>query len=368
MMSFRSFFVSLASFISATCITILIWALALQTSIFNESVVKQGLSDSGVYNTFTTGLSEILQTQAAAQAETILTSDALADALTNTYTSDYIQTQAEAVLDSTYSWIDGDSSEINFNIPVDENRDVLVNELATQIEPELGQLQTCTALSQVSTQNLCIPANMTSEEFAKTLAAQAINSSGFASEPITSDSLNISSESSPFAQLPQYLTILRWSVIILAALAVVSYIVMLVISTEKIKSTSIFGRKLFTGALVPFCFGVAMFWLGSLPDGLPGMETSEISMANVVIPIMQLLLKLVGLQLLIFGGIFTAAGIAIWAGFNAWFKKNNEGQGKKMTQQKAEARVNSSEKPSTTNDNDSLDDASKKQTPPTTSQ
>lgn len=325
MKSFRSFWVAFAGFISTTCIVILIWTLALLMSVFNESAVKQGLSDSGIYDSFMSELSKTLQTQTSTQTESILTSDALANALANTYSSDYIQSQTETIIDSTYNWANGTSSEISFTIPVNEQRDTLIQELATAIEPAISQLQTCTALNQASAQSsACLPSNMTSEEFAKSLATQAISGSDFASTPISSDSLNVNSASSPLAQLPQYFQILRWSTIILAALAVAAFAIMLIVSTEKIKTMALFGRRLFFGALIPLCFGAAMYWLGSQASGLPGLDSSTISMAAIVVPLMQKFLQLIGLQLIIFGGAFTAIGLAIWIGFKVWISKKNK--------------------------------------------
>lgn len=318
---FRSFSVSFAGFISATCIFLLIWLLALQTSIFNQAAVKQGVSDANVYSTFIPELSKTIQTQASGQTTNILTSDALATALNNTFNSTYIKTQTESIIDSSYSWINGSASEISFSIPVNENRETLIQELAKVIEPTVNELPVCTALNQASTKSIiCRPSNKTNAEFATNLAEQAIDSSNITSAPITSASFSPNTNNSFLSQLPFYYQATKWLSIILAVVAVVFFGIMLFASTEKFRSLANFGRKLFFGSLIPLCFGGAMFWLGSQSNGLPGLDQSTITMADVVVPLMQKLLQLIGSQLLIFSGAVLIISLAMWIGFKVVHK------------------------------------------------
>lgn len=332
---FRSFSVSFASFISATCIVLLIWLLALQTSIFNQAAVKQGIADANVYNAFIPELSKTIQTQSSGQTTNILTSDALATALKNTFNSAYIKTQTESIIDSSYNWINGTTSEISFNIPVNKNRETLIQELAKVIEPTVNELPTCSALSQTSIQSItCRPSSKTGSEFATNLATQAVDSLGMLSAPITSTNLGSNTGNSFLSQLPFYYQVTKWLSAALAIIAVVFFGMMLLVSTEKARSLANFGRKLFFGSLIPLCFGGAMFWLGSQSNGLPGLDQSTIAMADVVVPLMQKLLQLIGGQLLFFGGTVAIISLAMWIGFKAVHKNKTNVKPEPATEQK----------------------------------
>lgn len=109
------------------------------------------------------------------------------EALQAVITPQFIQSQAEIVVEATYDWLEGTTDKPSFTLNIDNQREELINELSMLAVEELEALPTCNSFEQLQINaNLdnptCIPPNFNPQQTRETFAQELRSSPDFFGE------------------------------------------------------------------------------------------------------------------------------------------------------------------------------------------
>lgn len=122
----------------------------------NAGPLKAAIRESGLYET---GLGEALkqsQKENVGQAQEGIPIDRpeVQEIVKQAFPPQYLQTQTEKVIDSTYSWLHGDTPTLSFTINTGEAKTRLADGMGKYVENRLNSLPVCTAADlQTATAN-----------------------------------------------------------------------------------------------------------------------------------------------------------------------------------------------------------------------
>ncbi len=334
----RTLTVGLATFVCIVAVSGLVYLLTLNTTIMDRTVVKGWLSESKIYDgklveafVQATGTSDVKSASLQSQGQLAASSDMIEAALSNTFTPQFVQTQTESTIDSAYDWIDGKQATFTFSIPVDQQRNTLIQQLATAIEPQVASLPVCTAaLAKAGT--ACRPSNLTVTQMASQLASTNVASSDLFTAPLTNESFAKynqatpqSPQSSPLTQLPAVRSGITTALIVLPFLIIASIaiIVGLTPAGRRVQISSRLAIRIFFGLIITFIGALAVSWFVKNNDlGLSSLVNSQsVAIGAVIGPLLQLIVGSIASQLALFSGIACGVSLASWIGLKVWQKK-----------------------------------------------
>jgi hypothetical protein len=332
----RTIVVGLASFICVFAISGFVSLLSLDTTVMDRTVVKKWLSDSQIYDGKL--VSALVQSTNAGSeqgsqqvpAATTLSTKSVETALNATYTPDFVQAQIETVINHAYDWTEGKVPEFTFSIPIDQKRDVLIQQLAKQIEPQIAALPVCRSV-QFTESSTCRPASLTVEQLASQLTAQRISESGASSEPITNESFSKATPnqqnsalpvSSPLGQLPAIRKIVNVLLVALPIAAIISVAIILLVSAQgkRLLASTRLSRRVFFSMLFTFILSLVAVWaIQNRELGLSNMFPAQLG--GLMIPLVKTIIIGISSQLALFSGIALTLSLATWIGLTIWRRK-----------------------------------------------
>jgi hypothetical protein len=283
----------------------------LQASVLNRDMVKHWLATSGVYDNALKSFFMLETNQGLATGEDIQ------KAFDATFPPSYLRQQTETVLDATYDWIDGKSSNISFTIAIKDKREAFRDNLIKQVEPRVAALPACPTRINPNTNNpTCIPQGVNARDFAAQIL-QLDDDSDFLNVPITPQSLAGSGFQAPeVPQLPGIVGAVRSSLLVLPIVLLVFGAFYVLLSDSKLRGLGIIGRRVFFQGLLVVAGGVLVWTAGPTIDiaaATQGNDTQQLALAqNIINPVVRTILPDVGRLFALFGGIVTAAGGAAW--------------------------------------------------------
>lgn len=333
----RAMLISLAGFVCIISVSGFVSLLALQTTVMDRAVIKDWLSASKIYDGRL--VSALVQTTNASneQGDSInpqpqvgisASPEAIKTALNATFTSDFVQTQIEGVINNAYDWTEGKTTEFTFSIPIDQKRDTLIQQLAKVIEPQVVALPICQSMQQAQ-QATCRPANLTVEQFANQLTAQSIDESGAFTAPITSESIAKDtqkdlqqSDESPLAQLPAIRAGIDMLLIILpiAAAIIIAIIILVTVSGRRLAAASRLSRRIFFSMLLTLLPALAVIWIARDSDfGLSNMFAAQLG--DLAAPLIKTIIVGISNKLAFLSGIVCIVSAMTWIGLTIWRRK-----------------------------------------------
>lgn len=335
----RTLTIGLLSFVCVLALSGFVYLLTLNTTIMDRTVVKNWLSDSGVYDgklidafVQTTNSSSEQAAGLESQGQLTVPPETIKAALNGTFTPDFMQTQAEATIDSTYDWIDGKQPTFAFSIPVNQKQDTLIQQLAKAVEPQVAALPVCTA-ALATAGTACRPASLTTAEMATQLATTNVQNSDLFNQPLTNESLprtaplsaNQQTESSPLTQLPAVRSTINALLFILPIVIIASIAIVIAITpaANRLRAALRLSRRIFFSLVITFIGALAVHWIAKNNDlGLASMFAAQSSaLGGIIDPLLQTVIGSISSQLAIFSGIVCGVSLASWIGFTVWQKK-----------------------------------------------
>lgn len=196
-----------------TALSGMVYLAMLSTTLLDRTDVKQWLSGSGLYANNTLVSSIFAPQPSSGQIgdmstveESLIPSEAIANAAARTFTTPYLKTSFEHVIDKSYDWIEGQVTAFTFSVPVQTKREVFIGELVKKVEPRITTLPLC----NLQARTICRP-DIPVSEFARQVVTDSISQSDFLQTPITQASFSAatsSQEIETLSRLPQLRSII----------------------------------------------------------------------------------------------------------------------------------------------------------------
>ncbi len=325
----RAILASLLSLLCTLAVSSYVTLQTLETTVLDKNEVKGWIDKSGVYKNL---LGTIIASNSTAQEEisassgSIVTSDDLKSALSQTMNSDYLKQSSEKVIDSAYSWLNGDTSTISFEINTTEKKDNFTANLSSILEPQLAQLPECTSIVQFQTNNPpCLPRGTSAKQAADELATDAANSTSIFRKPVTNQTVAESSNSTAQANSPlvssnssanklqNVVSNLQMWLIWLPIITVVSGGLMVALSHHRLTAAKHLAGKLTWGLGITCAIGLLIAGFGkdfSMKGYISG--TNSTVMSQIVEPVIHQAAPAIGNRLALVSGLLGLVTFAIW--------------------------------------------------------
>lgn len=324
----RAILASLLSLVCTISVSAFVTLQTLETTALDRTEVKGWLDKSGAYNNL---LNTVLSTNATAQQElnstgsSIVTSDDVKAALGQTMDATYVKQSTEKVIDSAYSWLDGKSSTISFEINTTAKKGEFTRSLSSVLEPQLAKLPPCTSIAQFQSNNPpCLPPGTTAKQAADGLATDAANQASIFRQPVTNETVAQSSGGSEQTNSPltdssstanrfrALVSSLRMWLFWLPIIAVVSGGLMVLLSQHKLKAAKHLAGRLTVGLALTCAAGLLIANVGQTYSFKDLIGANNALMAQVIEPVLHQAAPAIGFRLALVSGLLGLATLATW--------------------------------------------------------
>lgn len=313
-----------------TAVSGIVYILTLESTLLDRTVVKQWLVDARVYddNMLIDALVQTPPENTRPSDQLTLPPDAIKLAMGNTFTPDFIKTQTENVVNNAYDWMEGKTPTFQFSVPIDQKKEMLIQQLATLIEPQIEAIPAC---SRAITAN-CRPSTLNQSQFATEAATQSINESESFDKPITNETFAEpsgkppkKSESAALAQLPaiRSATNVLFVILPIAAALSLAAIAFLARSSDRLRVFTKLARRLFFSMLLGVIASGVVLWIARDSDfGLKDLLAAQSSaIGGLIAPFLKNMIVGFAGSLLFWSGIFGSISLLVWIGFVAITKR-----------------------------------------------
>lgn len=319
----------------------LIYLFTLQSTVMNRNVVKGWLRDSAIYthNPIGTILNSVPTAPAEPATQFGIQPEAAKAALVASFPPEFIQTHTETTIDRAYDWMEGKADTFEVSIPVNEQRETFIQQLAKSVEPQVAALPVCTQALAVSGA-ACRPASISVPQLATQLTSQSVAASSTLTQPLTLDSLTTApaSSASPAAPtsapatllntLPATYSLLRTLMVVLPVLLVLSVALIFRLSPAAQRTTALLHltRRILFGTIFTFVIALVLLWLTKTQDlTLPPLVTSpSTATLELFMPLLRLAASDLALWLTIYSGVVCLVCVGIWIGLSNWRHRSRE--------------------------------------------
>ena len=168
----------------------LIGAICFSVFFGNSSDLKNSIAESGVYESFVpTIISANIEQQTSESSSIPLEDKEIQKIINEVFNPGLLQLSADNVVDGIYSWLDGTSDNLKFNIDFTEQRLEIIERLSTYSATRLKGLPPCTAL-ELQTANVfrleCQPPGFY-EMLVKNQVSNDLTNSDFLKDPFLTE-------------------------------------------------------------------------------------------------------------------------------------------------------------------------------------
>lgn len=314
--------------IIAPLFVLLLFGLAINTGLLrvvtNPAVVKNILSTSGIYDTVVPGLLDEAKQISSSGGEVPLTDEIVRAAAIKTFSPDFVKQNTEAVLDSIYYWLDGNTPLPDFQIDLSAIKAKFAANVGDAVEARLTALPACTS-SSASTlttkdplQATCLPAGMDPAAEAATVKQNILNGTGFIDRPvITADTLKGSGDTqslftNQFKDVPQAYQKIKATPIILSILTLLLMAAIVLLSSTKRKGLHRVGVMLLVVGLLMLAFSYGL-------NKGTNQALKQVSLGNAVLEdktnvLITQIVQEVDKTYWMFGAAYTVLGIGAISG------------------------------------------------------
>lgn len=305
-------------------VSILVSLVTLSMTLLDRNDIKQWLSASGAYDSslietlFTTESVEADPSQPLPVDQTLISNEVVKNAMMRTFTSDFIQSGFETVIDASYDWMEGKRATFSFSIPLEAKRDTFISELTKEVEPRVAALPPCGS----AVQSLCRPSTMTPAEFTQQLIVGSIDQANILKAPLTEQMFTTASQnqdSTILTELPRLRSAVTLLLFILPALFCISALgaALLTLRGGKLQFFIKLSRGIFFNMLLVIVMAGAFIALAH-SQALPIQQL--IGEANPLAPVLERFVTQMlggfGWALLLVAGITLLVSAACWIGLS----------------------------------------------------
>lgn len=168
----------------------------------HPATIKHILAESGVYQSVVPGLLDQAKTISGGGGDVNLGDPLIKSSAAATFTPQFVQTNAETVLDGTYDWLNGKTPVPDFQIDLTSAKINFANNVSKLVADRLGSLPACTTSAEIegfdAMTSACLPPGMTAASAASTLQSNILGGKGFIDNPvITADSIKNGNNNQP---------------------------------------------------------------------------------------------------------------------------------------------------------------------------
>lgn len=319
----------LASLLSLACTLAVSGFVTLQTvnaTLLDRAEVKSWLADSGVYNNL---LDTVLASDSTVKGQieatgTSISPETVKLALVQTFDPTFVRQSSEKVLDGTYNWLDSKASTIQFEINTTQHKETFVQKLSALLEPQLAAMPRCASLAQFNASNpTCLPPGTSAQQAASAMAIDASNRVSFFNQPINtqnvSDVTKIQSQSAqtpanPSQRLPELIQTMRMWLFWLPLIAIVSGVLMVLLSRLHFKAAKHLAGRLTFGLAVTFVLGLIVANVGKtlrISEYYTAAGSSAVT-TNIAEPVLHQAAPAMGNYLAMVSGIAGGITFVLW--------------------------------------------------------
>jgi hypothetical protein len=300
---------------------VLLYLTAASTAgvtVFTDSVkIKAALTKSQIYQSVVPAVLDEAGEISAGGQEVPLGEAVVRQAAEKTFTPQFIQQNTEAVIDSIYVWLNGDSPVPDFAIDLTATKASFATNVADAVEAQLASLPACPSGGVPDNFDpftaTCLPPGMDPASSAATVEENILSGTGFLDdEVITADSLNMGDEAkSVFAdelkQFPDVYQSFKLAPIVIGFLALFLAAAVVLLSASKRKGVQRVG-------IVLVVVGVILLAVAYDAHRLVGEVMEKLNLDSQVLEdslrtLAVELAKEVSKIYWIFGGVYTGLGV-----------------------------------------------------------
>jgi len=301
-------------------VVITLWSLPY-VSVLNPSFAKSALESSGVYDTLAKDSARILTDAEEAGAGESAIGRALARPFEQVLTPELLRSFTEPVIDGIGAWLGGDTSIPRFSLDTGAVRSDLNEAVATYTEERLATLPMCTDETDYSDYDLATATCRPPYEFSEgeligwaddfTSQIPLLNRATVSEADLVKNPGDRS-----WRVIPETYRWVRTGLCILAGLFVVITAVVLIIGKNRDRTLRTLGHAFLVPAVIFLLGGALVAALsGSFVQELAGANTQIQSdfATDTVLPLVQTVIRGVGIWGIIFGAIFVALAAAAYS-------------------------------------------------------
>lgn len=327
MNAFRNIALSLCISIAALCVSVLLFASALNNTVLDKEKVKSWFTSENIYNdNFVKALLNSDDSDSATelekQASNLEFSKAeTAEVFSAVFTPAFLRSQIEEIIDTTYSMASGETKELKLTLELNKRKSALIKELTAVLKPKLAELPVCTSVNSLPDlsrpENVtCRPANVTAGSMARQIVNKLIKDTAVYNKPIELVNTKKHPEQQLAAQrLPLFYSTIKWLVVVMPIAAIVLIGLALAI-TKPGNRMRIGGRiawRILIGTIFTFIIAMLLIWVsGTANFGISrDAANGKVDATVYLIPLLQTILHSFGVWLGIISGLVTALCIAV---------------------------------------------------------
>ncbi len=267
--------------------TLLVFLVTLGASVLlarDSNYIKDVLVGQDVYSKFVPAL---IEANIAQQNQTVssipLEDPKVQEIFTKAFPAEDLQLASETIINSAYSWLEGDSSTFDFRVDFTKNKEALASGLANYAFNRLEYLPTCNIIPESIdpfTTN-CLPENIDLVSEKQSFKDLITNTDGFLENPIiTQESLPKDGRgrifSNQYPEMPVYYSLMFVSIPILAGVILLLAILVVFLSRSLRRGIRKIGLSTATVCFSLILFTVIfVFVLPLFTNSLPILQTSD---------------------------------------------------------------------------------------------
>ncbi|OGL24805.1 hypothetical protein A2884_02455 [Candidatus Saccharibacteria bacterium RIFCSPHIGHO2_01_FULL_48_12] len=283
----------------------------------NPVTLKTIIAKSEIYDSVVTGLLDEAGEITNAGDQVSLGNDIVRQAAQKTFTADFIKQNTEAVIDSLYVWLNGETPLPDFQIDLTQAKANFASHVADGLQTKLASLPACTSSSN-SSQALddplkatCLPPGFDPAAEAATIEQNMLSGTGFLDHPVlTADTFKKDNDQTSFfediKQIPEIYQKLEILPYVTAAIALLLGLGVIFLSSSRRTGVRRAGIVLaIAGVLLLITAATSSNWINSALNSPSATNTVLEDKLRIIAA--ELLKETVSIYWVI-GGIYTALG------------------------------------------------------------
>ena len=257
--------------VSSTLLAFFLLAAALDFGLVkivgSPEPIKKILADSDIYKSLVSNGLDAAKKTTSDSGEVGLNDPAVRAAAEATFTPQFLQNTANQTIDSIYAWLNGQTTEPDFNIDLNSVKNTFADKVAEAARQKAASLPVCTGPVDTNTSDpfslTCLPPGLTPDQVATDVRSTIINGEGFLDNPVISaDSVktagsNVSIFASDLKETPRAFQGFKSTPTILAVLAFLALIMVFFLSANRLTGLRHIGFNLLGVGIFLIIFGLA---------------------------------------------------------------------------------------------------------------
>lgn len=319
---FRRIIIGSAAALLSLSLILLVLVLSLNVYFGSAAPLKRTLSEAKIYDHIVDAI--IKQNQPSQENQNTddipFDNQQIQSAAKNAFSPQFIQSSAEQVIDGTYAWLDGTTSEPEFVIDVSTAKSSFIEQVATVAADRVASLPVCATVEQAGDRDdpfktACQPPGFDAATEKQKFIEKANQNEEFdEATTITTDSLTKDSGQSfneQFGVIKTGYTVSRAAPLILGVIAVISSVLVLLLHAEKSKGLLRLAKIFLSIGLITL-ISTLIGWFLFSKTNLSFANELDASLQQSLIKAVNIAYATVRNTLLLGSLAYIATGLACW--------------------------------------------------------